>query len=209
MDGNDSNAAERATASAAIAQLRQRLQHEAEELASSLRGRHERVVAHQLGSRQSLRFFQYVFVGCSVLFVPALFVTGRSLARYVQAERVQAALQQSYFESANQADLKAQQSLLDSIQYAQSAYIASGDLVPVLDGLVIDLLRQTRSDFGFISEVHADSKGTIEFGSQVVRDLKNDASSRHSISESSQPAKSSVLGPAIGRWSAPPVPHQQ
>ena len=117
---------------------------------------------------------------------------------YVQAERVQAALQQSYFESANQADLKAQQSLLDSIQYAQSAYIASGDLVPVLDGLVIDLLRQTRSDFGFISEVQADSKGKIEFGSQVVRDLKNGASSRHSISESSQPAQEfAVLEPAI------------
>ncbi len=198
VQGNESNAAERATAAAAIAQLRQRLQHEAEELTSSLQGRHEKVLAHQFGSRQSLQFFQYVFVGCSVLFVAALFITGRSLARYVQAERVQAALQQSYFESANQADLKAQQSLLDSIQYAQSAYIASGDLVPVLDGLVIDLLRQTRSDFGFISEVQADSKGKIEFGSQVVRDLKNGASSRHSISETSQPAQEfAVLEPAI------------
>lgn len=181
-----SGAGDRKNMMSMAARLRQHMESSFAELMASLESRHSEVSATREQSLETLKFFQRLFIGCSVLFVGAMLVTGRSVARFIQGERVQAALQQSLVETANQSDLKAKQSLLDSIQLAQSSYIASGDLVPILDGLLADLLRLTRSEFGFIAEVYEDAAGAITFGSNVVRNLRNGAATQQSEADTTR-----------------------
>lgn len=162
-----------------IARLLQPMDQTFAKLSASVATRHDEVVTSHEASLETLKFFQRIFVVCSVLFVGAMLVTGRSVARYVQGERVQAALRQSLIETANQTDLKAKQALLDSIQLAQSSYIASGDLLPILDGLLADLLRLTRSEFGFVAEMQRGDDQTVSFGFCVARNILTGAASQH------------------------------
>lgn len=155
----------------AMEQLREEVRHSVQEMNKSARESYDRAVANQVDSARSLQLFERIFFVASGLFLVTLLLTGRSLAKYVAAERSQAALQQSLFDAANQADLKAKQALLDSIQHAQSRYIASGDLVPILDELLTDLLRLTRSDFGFIGELLAGPTTGVKLGARVVKNV--------------------------------------
>ena len=96
------------------------LQKSSGEINASAQKRYEEAVATQEERASRLVLFERLFISCSLLCIATIFITGRSLARYVTAERLQAALQQSLFDAANQADLKGKQALLDSIQHAQS-----------------------------------------------------------------------------------------
>lgn len=192
------NAEAKIAAASTLALLQRETSRAVGELTEMVQSRHEVVLANQTESMQTFKFLQRVFFACSLFFVGTMLVTGRSLARYVRTERVQAALQQSLLDSANQADLKAKQALLDSIQHAQSSYIVGGDLLPNLDGLLTDLLRLTRSDFGFISEIHNDQKSGITLGAHVVKNLASGTSSRHSGAVGEQPAEElRTLNPLI------------
>jgi signal transduction histidine kinase/DNA-binding response OmpR family regulator/HPt (histidine-containing phosphotransfer) domain-containing protein len=139
-----------------------------EEMKTVVQEHEEAAISQHAEKSRQLVVFERVFVACSMLFIATIIVIGRSLARLITAERAEAAHQQSLFEAGNRADIQAKQALLDSIQNAQSRFIASGDLLPIIEQLLADLLGLTGSSFGFICELLPSTIKGPQLGAHVV-----------------------------------------
>ncbi len=186
-----------------LSQILTELRLSEEGLIATVQNHQEAAAANQFHRSRTHALLQCLFVTCCLCLFATIFFSRRSQAKRVKSARGYTVLHQPHFTATNRAELKAKEAILDSIRNAQSRYIATGDLLGILEGLLNDLLLLSRSDFGFISELLAGPRNESILGAHVIKNLTENEGCQQSVGAGEFPAEDDLrvanllIGPVL------------